>query len=90
MIKSIIKPPIFNAFRKTDSLERTVADAVGDHDQKKGAHDKGQVNFPAKLNPGAVVHAAHGELNQRASRPEAVGNAVTVLVGEYQHLLVDM
>ena len=63
---------------------------MSDHDQQEGADDHGKIDFPAESDPGAVIHAAHGKLNKRAAGPETVGNAVAVLIGKNQHLLIDM
>ena len=63
---------------------------MGDHDQSKGADHESQIDFPAEFQPGSVIHAAHGQLNQRTAGPETVGDAVPVLVGQHQHLLVDV
>ena len=72
------------------SLERTISDSVSDDNQSKGTCNKSQINFPAEPNPGTIVHTAHGELNQRTSRPKTIGNAVAVLIGQNQDLLVDV
>ncbi len=62
---------------------------MGDHDKNKSAHNKAKVNFPAEFDPGTVIHSAHGQLDERASGPKAVGDPVAVLIGQYQHLLID-
>ncbi len=62
---------------------------MGDHDQNKRADDKGQVDLPAEFDPGAVINAAHGQLYQGTSGPEAVGDTVAVLISKYQYLLID-
>ena len=63
--------------------ERPVSDAVGDHHENESAHDKSQIDLPAELDLGTVVYAAHGKLHEGTSRPEAVGDAVAVLICEH-------
>ena len=45
-------------------LKRPVSDTVGDHYKDERADDEAQIDFPAELDPGAVVHPAHGKLYQ--------------------------
>ena len=71
-------------------LKRPISDPVCDHDEYECADDKSEVYLPAESDPGSVIHSAHGELDEGASRPEAVCDAVAVLICEYEYLLVDV
>lgn len=82
------KRELFSLVKKY--LKRPVSYVMSDHYKDKGSDNKGKIYFPAKFNPGTVVNPTHGKLDERAARPKAVGNTVTILVSQNQNLLVDV
>ena len=82
-----------SAFSPTNTnltLKRPIPDPVCDHDKYERADDKSKIYLPAEFDPRTVVHSTHGQLDEGASRPEAVCNAVAILVSKHEHLLIDV